>query len=109
MPHASYLHNKEERGSAMWHTYFNKIGLVCVLGLAACGAEKSEDPAAETAETTIDESVAKGFDLQLIGTFISDSRQPGDLTQLVLKTNNTFHSSTLVVCVAPPCDPIQQD
>jgi hypothetical protein len=92
----------------MLNTNFIKIGLICLLGLAACGEEKSEDPAALTAQTTI-EQAAKGPDLNPIGTFISDSRRPGDLSMLVLKTNNTFHMATNVECVIPPCDPVEQN
>lgn len=93
----------------MLNANFIKIGLICVLGLAACGEERSEDPAAQTMQPTIEETLAKGVGPDMIGTFMSDSRRPGDLTQLVLKTNNTFHSATTVECFAPPCDPVQDD
>lgn len=93
----------------MLNANFIKIGLICVLGLAACGEDRSEDPAAQTTEPTMEATSAKVIDLGVIGTFGSDSRRPGDLTQLVLKTNGTFHSATLVECVVPPCDPVQED
>jgi hypothetical protein len=88
---------------------FIKIGLICVIGLAACGEEKSEDPSVQLMETTIGEPSAKVVDLNLIGSFLGDSRRAGDLTQLVLKTNGTFHSTAQVECVAPPCNPVQDD
>src|SRR5262245_32357198 len=93
----------------MWNANSIKIGLICVLGFTACGDETKEDPAAGATQPAIDGSRKKGVDSNLIGTFVSDSRRPGDLTQLVLKTNGTFHSATLVACFAPPCHPVQED
>jgi hypothetical protein len=85
-----------------------KLGLIGVLACAACGEmDKSEDPS--TVQTTQEVSSVKVIDLGLVGTFMSDTRTAGDLAQLVLKTDGSFHSATFVECIAPPCNPVQED
>ena len=95
----------ERKGYVMLHTNLIKIGLICAIAFAGCGGiENDEDLASQTSESSV-----KVLDLNLIGTFISDSKRAGDLEQLVLKTNGTFHAATVVECFAPPCNPVQQD
>jgi len=44
-----------------------------------------------------------------VGTFRLEEAQAGEFTLLVLKTDKTFHSETMVYCFAAPCYPVALD
>lgn len=78
--------------------------LVPVLTLTACGSDKPVD------ETTgaVQEAIPTGG-YHFVGTYANSSRQVGSLSQLVLKTDGTFHSAKVVACITAPCNDIEQN
>ena len=78
--------------------------LVPVLTLAACGGDKQVD------ETTgaVQEAIPSGG-YHFAGTYANSSRQVGTLSQLVLKTDGTFHSAKVVACITAPCNDVEQN
>jgi len=79
--------------------------LSCVaLALAACEGEKPID---ETTGAMQEAIPAPG--VHLVGTYTNNNHEIGSFSQLVLKTDGTFHAATAVVCFAAPCNDPEQD
>jgi hypothetical protein len=86
------------------HRSYYFMFLVPALALLACGGEKPID------ETTgaVEEPIPVGG-VHLAGTYTGDSQQAGDFSQLVLKTDGTYHAKMVVWCFTLPCNPVEQD
>lgn len=82
------------------------LTIASVLAFAACGGDKTSN---ESARSQAQQAMPAADSLEYAGTFTSATRQVGDFTQLVLKTDGTYHRATLVACFREPCDPVQQD
>lgn len=87
----------------MLRAKFAVLGLVPALAFVACGADTGDEPAFGGAEQQMLVQPV------LAGTFMSDKVDVGELAQLVVKTDGTFHSTRVVACFTTPCDPIPQD
>jgi hypothetical protein len=93
------------RSLPMLRVRFSVLALVPALALAACGEVK---PSNESARDQVSQAMPAPS-LSYAGTFTRTTPRIGGLTQLVLKTDGTYHRATLVVCFREPCDPVQQD
>jgi hypothetical protein len=83
-------------------------GWLMVVAAAACTAPTVEG----TDDTLPDEEDLRGKEDGVerpVGTFRLAEAQAGEFTLLVLKTDKTFHSETMVYCFAAPCYPVALD
>jgi len=69
--------------------------LVPALALAACGGDKPID---ET-NGAVEEAIPVG--VHLAGTYTSDSHLVGTFSELVLKTDGTYHATLVAACTRP--------
>jgi len=86
------------------HRSYTFLCLVPALALLACGGEKPLDEITGAAEEAI-----PGGGYHLAGTYTGSSRGVGDFSQLVLKTDGTYHARQVVACVTLPCRDVEQD
>jgi len=78
--------------------------LVPVLALSACGGEKPIDEPTGA----VQEAIPSGG-VHLAGTYTSDSQQAGMFSQLVLKTDGTYHAMLNNACTPPRCVSLEQN
>jgi hypothetical protein len=84
---------------------FCPLALISVLGLTACsGGVTIEEAFAGEAKPFMPRDASK-----FAGTFANHTDRIGEFTQLVLKTDGSYHRAMLVVCFNYPCEPVQQD
>jgi hypothetical protein len=81
------------------------LALVPVLAFAACGGEKTSNES-ERGEA---QQAMPVNSLNYIGTFATRAANVGDFTQLVLKTDGTYHRAMRVACFREPCDAVEKD
>lgn len=78
--------------------------LVPALALSACGGDKTVDSTTGAVQEAIPREGS-----HLAGTYTANTRKTGDFTQLVLKTDGTYHARMVAACIAPNCRDIEQD
>jgi hypothetical protein len=78
--------------------------LLPALALPACGGEKPIDGPTGAVE----EALPSGGP-HLAGTYMSDSKNVGSFSQLVLKTNGTFHAMMNSDCIGERCTSVEQN
>jgi hypothetical protein len=83
------------------------IALAIAFASAACG--EPQEPADSTSDSAEQSGSMRVGAPAYIGTFVADTGVVGELSQLVLKTDLSFHSTRVVVCVTRPCNPVPQD
>jgi len=86
------------------HRSYYFMFLVPALALLACGGEKSID---ETTDA-VEEPIPVGG-VHLVGTYTGETHQAGNFSQLVLKTDGTYHAQMVVWCIIIPCNPVEED
>lgn len=83
---------------------FYMLFLLPALALPACGGEKPADELTGAAEEAMPAPGA-----HLAGTYTTTTRKIGDFSQLVLKTDGTYHARVVVACMIAPCRDVEQD
>ena len=83
---------------------FYMLFVLPALALPACGGEKPVDEAVGAVEEAMPAPGA-----HLAGTYTGTSKQIGDFSQLVLKTDGTYHARVVVACMVAPCRDVEQD
>ncbi len=71
--------------------------------VTACAGEDTGD------ESTFADQEAIPRRVHLVGTYTGDSYQAGNFSQLVLKTDGTYHAMIFVTCMKTPCNDVEQD
>jgi hypothetical protein len=79
------------------------LTLLPALTVTGCAGENTGD------ESTSEVQEAIPIGVHLVGTYTGDSYQTGKFSQLVLKTDGTYHAMIFVNCVKAPCGDVEQD
>jgi hypothetical protein len=79
------------------------LTLLPALTVAACVGGNTED------ESTFEVQEAIPIGVHLVGTYTGNSHQAGNFSQLVLKTDGTYHAMIFVICKKAPCPEVEQD
>ncbi len=95
----------------MLRARYSVLAFIPFFACAACG--NKEAPTGNSTEQIGELVTAEPSYTAMVGTFEGATGAPGDLTRLVMKTDRSFHSDTVVACansnVTSPCNPVAQD